>query len=153
MGCGRSVPVTAVSDAGLHSVRIVETGNAGPDVTATASMSVADAPAPVSLHATTPAMPRLSIASAPQLPVAHVLSTKAPPTTGRRGSYESPRTHDTGSSMSAADKVARLQSLPVFVLDNSVRETTVGQMRGHTLPDKRESHGGQLLGGGMSARR
>jgi hypothetical protein len=56
--------------------------------------------------------------------------------------------HDAVMAQTAAARVARLQNVPVFVLDNSVRETTVGQMRGHTLPDKRESHGGQPLEGG-----
>ena len=36
----------------------------------------------------------------------------------------------------AADKRARLRDMKVFVLDNSIRESTVGQDRGHTLADK-----------------
>jgi len=36
------------------------------------------------------------------------------------------------------DKMKRLQELDLFVLDNSIRETTVGQLRGHTLEDKME---------------
>lgn len=36
----------------------------------------------------------------------------------------------------AAQKLERLRTLQLFVLDNSVRETTVAQVRGHTLPDK-----------------
>ncbi len=34
-------------------------------------------------------------------------------------------------------RLRRLQQLRVFVLDNSLRESTVGQIRGHVLPDKR----------------
>ena len=33
-------------------------------------------------------------------------------------------------------KMDRLRDLDLFVLDNSIRETTVGQLRGHTLEDK-----------------
>ena len=33
-------------------------------------------------------------------------------------------------------KIQRLKELDLFVLDNSIRETTVGQLRGHTLEDK-----------------
>ena len=33
-------------------------------------------------------------------------------------------------------KMSRLRDLDLFVLDNSIRETTVGQVRGHTLQDK-----------------
>ena len=33
-------------------------------------------------------------------------------------------------------KMSRLRDLDLFVLDNSIRETTVGQLRGHTLEDK-----------------
>jgi hypothetical protein len=36
----------------------------------------------------------------------------------------------------ARRKEERLKNLDVFVLDNSVRETTVAQIRGHTLADK-----------------
>ena len=32
----------------------------------------------------------------------------------------------------------RLRDLDLFVLDNSLRETTVGQLRGHTLENKRK---------------
>ncbi len=34
-------------------------------------------------------------------------------------------------------RTQRLQQLRVFVLDNSLRESTVGQIRGHVLTDKR----------------
>ena len=33
-------------------------------------------------------------------------------------------------------KMKRLKELDLFVLDNSIRETTVGQLKGHTLDDK-----------------
>ena len=38
------------------------------------------------------------------------------------------------------DKRRRLKNLDCFVLDNSLRESTVGQVRGHTLSDKFEIH-------------
>ena len=34
------------------------------------------------------------------------------------------------------ERTERLKNLDLFVLDNSMRETTVGQLRGHTLEDK-----------------
>ena len=34
------------------------------------------------------------------------------------------------------EKCNRLKNLDLFVLDNSIRESTVGQLRGHTLQDK-----------------
>lgn len=38
--------------------------------------------------------------------------------------------------MSCEGKLERLKSIDLFVLDNSIRETTVAQIRGHTLGDK-----------------
>ena len=38
------------------------------------------------------------------------------------------------------EKQKVLQELDLFVLDNSLRETTVGQLRGHTLEGKHEIH-------------
>lgn len=35
-----------------------------------------------------------------------------------------------------ADKIKALQNVELFILDNSVRETTVAQIRGHTLANK-----------------
>merc|ERR1712180_67323 len=35
------------------------------------------------------------------------------------------------------ERTERLKNLDLFVLDNSLRETTVGQLRGHTLENKR----------------
>ena len=35
------------------------------------------------------------------------------------------------------DRTEVLKNLDLFVLDNSLRETTVGQLRGHTLENKR----------------
>ena len=35
------------------------------------------------------------------------------------------------------EKIERLKDLDLFVLDNSIRETTVGAIRGHTLDNKR----------------
>ena len=35
-------------------------------------------------------------------------------------------------------KMKTLKDLDLFVLDNSIRETTVGQLKGHTLDDKME---------------
>ena len=35
-----------------------------------------------------------------------------------------------------AEKRERLRNLDLFVLDNSIRESTVGQIRGHTLENK-----------------
>lgn len=34
------------------------------------------------------------------------------------------------------ERTERLRNMDLFVLDNSMRETTVGQLRGHTLEDK-----------------
>ena len=34
------------------------------------------------------------------------------------------------------EKKKILQDLDLFILDNSIRETTVGQLRGHTLENK-----------------
>ena len=34
------------------------------------------------------------------------------------------------------DKYQRLRDVDCFVLDNSIRESTVGQLRGHTLDSK-----------------
>ena len=34
------------------------------------------------------------------------------------------------------EKKKILQELDLFILDNSIRETTVGQLRGHTLENK-----------------
>ena len=34
------------------------------------------------------------------------------------------------------EKCNRLKNLDLFVLDNSIRESTVGQLRGHTLQNK-----------------
>ena len=39
---------------------------------------------------------------------------------------------------SIEEKRKTLQDLDVFILDNSIRETTVGQIRGHTLDNKWE---------------
>jgi len=36
----------------------------------------------------------------------------------------------------ATAKYERLKDMDLFVLDNSIRESTVGQLRGHTLKDK-----------------
>jgi len=36
----------------------------------------------------------------------------------------------------AMSKYERFKDLDLFVLDNSIRESTVGQLRGHTLEDK-----------------
>ena len=36
----------------------------------------------------------------------------------------------------ATEKYKRLKELDVFVLDNSIRESTVGQTRGHTIEEK-----------------
>ena len=36
------------------------------------------------------------------------------------------------------DRRKTLKDLDLFVLDNSLRETTVGQLRGHTLENKRK---------------
>ena len=36
------------------------------------------------------------------------------------------------------DRRKTLKDLDLFVLDNSLRETTVGQLRGHTLGNKRK---------------
>jgi len=36
----------------------------------------------------------------------------------------------------ATAKYERLKDMDLFVLDNSIRESTVGQLRGHTLEDK-----------------
>jgi hypothetical protein len=38
--------------------------------------------------------------------------------------------------LSNHDKLERLRNLPLFVLDNSVRETMVAQIRGHTVQEK-----------------
>ena len=35
------------------------------------------------------------------------------------------------------EKTETLRNLDLFVLDNSLRETKVGQLRGHTLENKR----------------
>lgn len=42
----------------------------------------------------------------------------------------------TSPCLSTQEKLERLQNVKLFVLDNSVRETTVAQMRGHTVADK-----------------
>lgn len=39
---------------------------------------------------------------------------------------------------SIEEKRKILRDLDVFILDNSIRETTVGQIRGHTLENKWE---------------
>ena len=44
-----------------------------------------------------------------------------------------------GREMKSFEKKRKiLQELDVFILDNSIRETTVGQIRGHTLENKWE---------------
>lgn len=43
---------------------------------------------------------------------------------------------DNSFALTAHARVERLKHLPIFILDNSVRETTVGAIRGHTLADK-----------------
>ena len=40
--------------------------------------------------------------------------------------------------LSADEKRKVLKELDLFVLDNSMRETTIGQLRGHTLENKWE---------------
>ena len=40
--------------------------------------------------------------------------------------------------LSADEKRKVLKELDLFVLDNSMRETTIGQLRGHTLKNKWE---------------
>lgn len=37
---------------------------------------------------------------------------------------------------SSDEKMERLRNIDLFILDNSVRETTVAQIRGHTMEDK-----------------
>ena len=40
------------------------------------------------------------------------------------------------SLMSETEKRKKLKNSEIFVLDNSLRESTVGQLRGHTLENK-----------------
>ena len=42
---------------------------------------------------------------------------------------------------SDSHRTETLRNLDLFVLDNSLRETTVGQLRGHTLENKRKIFG------------
>ena len=36
-----------------------------------------------------------------------------------------------------AEKMGRLKNLDLFILDNSIRESTVGQLRSHTVENKK----------------
>jgi hypothetical protein len=42
---------------------------------------------------------------------------------------------------SEVEKRKKLKQSEIFVLDNSLRETTVGQLRGHTLENKWKIYG------------
>jgi hypothetical protein len=43
---------------------------------------------------------------------------------------------DKKAPLSQAEKFKRLKNVELFILDNTVRESTVAQIRGHTIVDK-----------------
>lgn len=64
------------------------------------------------------------------------LSTCFDTTTRLSASKEAAQHFAQQAKLLAEHKLERLRTLQLFVLDNTVRESTVAQLRGHTLPDK-----------------
>jgi hypothetical protein len=64
------------------------------------------------------------------------LRRKVPPRGGLTGKDLAKQLLELSNFNSSDKKMERLRNIDLFILDNSVRETTVAQTRGHTMEDK-----------------